>query len=214
MSSGDDVFLSSSTVSPTLPRPEDPYKAFLRQKFHARCLERAAKAREEQVRRRRYSSQHPPSEASSDGFDDAMDEDDEDEDDETVMQDELFRRMMVNANRKMKHAYRVSYVLEVGSSFDPELEDVGRWEAELKGGEPTCSEEAVPPPDLIDEEIAAYAEELSALADFDDIPEDELFTWSDFEDDDAAPSVPLSSSSAQTVVQPSSPHIEDVSMGS
>jgi hypothetical protein len=69
-------------------RVEDPLKAMMKQKFRARCLERAAKAREEQVRRRRYSSGYPSSEPSSDGFDEAMDEDDE-EDDDAIMQDEV-----------------------------------------------------------------------------------------------------------------------------
>ena len=40
------------------------------------------------------------------------------------------------------------------------------------------------PIDLDDEELAAYAEECAALADFDDIPEEELFSWSDFEEPD------------------------------
>lgn len=69
-------------------RAEDPIKSMMKQKFRARCLERAAKAREEQVRRRRYSSGYPSSEPSSDGFDQAMDEDDE-EDEDAVVQDEV-----------------------------------------------------------------------------------------------------------------------------
>lgn len=40
---------------------------------------------------------------------------------------------MVNASRKAKHAYRISYALDVGSSFDPDMEDVDVWEAELNG---------------------------------------------------------------------------------
>ena len=43
-------------------------------------------------------------------------------------------------------------------------------------------EEELTPVDLDDEELAAYAEECAALADFDDIPEEELFNWSDFEE--------------------------------
>lgn len=68
-------------------RAEDPLKSIMKQKFRARCLERAAKAREEQVRRRRYTSGYPSSEPSSDGCDEAMDEDDED--DEVAMQGEV-----------------------------------------------------------------------------------------------------------------------------
>ena len=44
--------------------------------------------------------------------------------------------------------------------------------------------EELTPIDLDDEELAAYAEECAALADFDDIPEEELFGWSDFEEPD------------------------------
>lgn len=62
---------------------EAPQKTFLREKFKARCLERAQKARERAIRGRRWSD------PSSDGFDDAMDCEGEEEDDESVMQDEV-----------------------------------------------------------------------------------------------------------------------------
>jgi len=51
----------------------------------------------------------------------------------------------------------------------------------------TDLEEKLTPVDLDDEELEAYAEECAqraALADFDDIPEEELFNWSDFEEPD------------------------------
>ena len=51
----------------------------------------------------------------------------------------------------------------------------------------TKQKEELTPIDLDDEELAAYAEECArgaALADFDDIPEEELFSWSDFEEPD------------------------------
>jgi hypothetical protein len=79
-SSGGSVFrggVASTSV-------EDPQKAFLREKFKARCFERAARAREKAIRGKRYAS-----EASSDGFDDAMDDDDDEEDDDDIMQDEV-----------------------------------------------------------------------------------------------------------------------------
>ena len=65
------------------PSVEDPQKSFLREKFKARCLERAVRAREKAIRGKRYASN-----ASSDYFDDAMD-DDEEEDDDDIMQDEV-----------------------------------------------------------------------------------------------------------------------------
>jgi hypothetical protein len=39
---------------------------------------------------------------------------------------------MENANRKKRYSYRLSYQDEVGSSIDPDMEDVGRWEDELR----------------------------------------------------------------------------------
>ncbi|KAF8345473.1 hypothetical protein F5887DRAFT_966905 [Amanita rubescens] len=168
-------------------RAEDPIKSMMRQKFRARCLERAAKAREEQVRRRRYSSGYPSSEPSSDGFDEAMDEDDE-ENEDAVVQDELFRRIVESSFRRSQHSYRVSYALEVGSSFDPDLEDVSKWEEEL--GCDTSSgllhSEDMPPPEFDEDELVAYAEDLAAIAGLEDIPEEDLFGWSGFKDGDGA----------------------------
>ncbi|KAI6138436.1 hypothetical protein EDD17DRAFT_394500 [Pisolithus thermaeus] len=112
----------------------DPTKSFLRERFQARCREHAKKARQRAVSERRGSI------GSSDAgfsFDDEMDCDEET--DEDVMQDELFRRIVQSANHRSEHAYRLSYSLEVGSSFDPDLEDVSAWENELKIAEPLPS---------------------------------------------------------------------------
>jgi len=81
-SSGGSVFRSGGTRDPACT-PLDPQKSFLREKFRARCFEKAAKAREKAIRCKRYQS-----EASSDGYDEAMDEDDE-EDEEDIMHDEV-----------------------------------------------------------------------------------------------------------------------------
>lgn len=60
-------------------------KLSLRDRFKARCFERAAKAREKAIKGRRYANQR-----SSDDFSmDYDDEDDEDDDDEDIMQDEV-----------------------------------------------------------------------------------------------------------------------------
>lgn len=40
---------------------------------------------------------------------------------------------MENTSRKRTHNYRLSYAYDVGSSVDPDIEDVGRWENELQG---------------------------------------------------------------------------------
>jgi hypothetical protein len=56
----------------------------LRNRFKARCFERAAKAREKAIKGKRYANQS----SGSDDF--TMDyDDDEDEDDEDIMQDEV-----------------------------------------------------------------------------------------------------------------------------
>lgn len=80
------MFGSGGGGSQLTPVAEDPAKAFLREKFKARCFERAARARAKAIRGKRYLS-----EPSSDGFDEAMDEDDDDEDDDdSIMHDEAF----------------------------------------------------------------------------------------------------------------------------
>lgn len=158
---------------------EDSQKAFLREKFKARCFERAARAREKAIRGKRYVS-----EASSDGFDDAMDDDDEEEDDDDIMQDELFRRIMADASSKERHSYRVSYAHDVGSSFDPDLDDINEWERELNDTY-DVRPQFLTPADLEDAELEAYAEECTkkaAGADFEDIPPEDLFSWSDSEE--------------------------------
>ncbi|KAG6901924.1 hypothetical protein C0995_006635 [Termitomyces sp. Mi166 len=180
-SSGGSVFDGGKTLPPL-----DPQKAFLREKFKVRCFERAAKARERAVKGKRYLS-----EPSSDGFDEVMD-DDEEEDDDAIMADELFRRIVNHSNRKARHSYRLSYAEEVGSSFDPDLEDPEEWENELTASGSGRSSldvsedaEEPTPDDLDDEELEAYAEEYArraALADFEDLSQDELFSLSDVED--------------------------------
>jgi hypothetical protein len=131
---------------------ETPQKAFLRERFKAKCIERAQRSRERVVKGKRFAG----SDTSSDGFDEMMDcVEDEDDDDDDVMQDEvclshfclvlkflfcslenptqLFRRIVQNTERIRKHSYRLSYNFEVGSSIDPNMEDVPGWEAELQG---------------------------------------------------------------------------------
>ena len=53
--------------------------------------------------------------------------------------------------------------------------------------------EILPPPDDEDE-LAVYAEDLAAIAELEDIPDSELFGWSDFEDGDDTAKSALSSS--------------------
>lgn len=120
---------------------------------------------------------------------------------------------MSNVNRKERHSYKVSYAYDVGSSFDPDMENINDWEQELAGVlhmstflcavEPTNplpsdgnthgrhsvsdiqTTNELTPVDLENEELEAYAEECAkraALEDFQDIPEEELFSWSDLDE--------------------------------
>ncbi|KAJ3724145.1 hypothetical protein DFJ43DRAFT_640393 [Lentinula guzmanii] len=158
----------------------DSQNAMLRDRFKQRCLERAEKARAKAHAAKRRSG------PDSDVFD-AMDDDIE-EDDEDVIQGEFYQRIMMNQARQQRHAYLRSYYAEVGSSFDPDLEDAAAWERELHAPEPSQAgqfsdqdiQETVEmtPEELEQAELEAYAEECerrAALADFEDIPFDELF---------------------------------------
>jgi len=61
---------------------------------------------------------------------------------------------------------------DCGSSFDPDLEDPTAWERDLDSSPDTAPEESE------DAELEAYAAEYEsriALADFEDIPLEELF---------------------------------------
>ncbi|KAH8115932.1 hypothetical protein DFH11DRAFT_1542736 [Phellopilus nigrolimitatus] len=115
------------------PAAETGQAAFLRERFKANCFERARRAREKGVQRRRASTGG----ASSDGFDADMDMNEEnEEDDDGGFDDELFRRVVANEKRKRAHAYALSYEIDVGSSFDPNIEDVAEWEDDLRSPSP------------------------------------------------------------------------------
>ncbi|KAF9652293.1 hypothetical protein BDM02DRAFT_3109284 [Thelephora ganbajun] len=43
---------------------------------------------------------------------------------------------MASARHKQQHNFRLSYQLEVGSSIDPDMEDIFHWERELQGPTP------------------------------------------------------------------------------
>ncbi|KAH9942822.1 hypothetical protein B0H21DRAFT_749561 [Amylocystis lapponica] len=160
---------------------EPPRKAVLRERFKAKCIERAQRDRERRISGKRYVL----SDGSSDGLEDVMDED---EDDESFINDELFRRIVSSTKRKRQHNYRLSYSHDVGSSFDPDMEDVDEWEMDLRA--PRTRTLNTMPGDLDEEELAAYAEEYDLhLEDLGD----ELWSLSDLdavsdrEEEDEAP---------------------------
>lgn len=156
-----------------MPTEEAPRNALLRERFRARCIERAQKDREKKIRGKRYMQ-----EPSSDGVDEDMDQDDEDEG--ALMNDELFRRIITSTNRKQQHSYRLSYSQDVGSSFDPTLEDTKQWEADPEDPRPKPDI----PDDLDEEELQIYAAVYELH--LEDIDPDQLFGVSDTEDEDKA----------------------------
>ncbi|KAJ7053355.1 hypothetical protein C8F01DRAFT_1064876 [Mycena amicta] len=141
--------------------------AFLRTRLKKRCFERAAKARERAVNGKRTSM------PSSDGFD--VDEDMDDEEEDPLL-DDLFLRIMRNQSRKMRRTYLHAYDREIGSS-DPALEDPQEWEDELGNTyahPPSTSTSAAPLDDTEERALQEYLAE-EALAEFADIPPEELF---------------------------------------
>ena len=108
---------------------------------------------------------------------------------------------MASANRKQQHAYRVSYALDVGSSFDPDMEDLAEWERDLQGkARPAALNQlSLPlayltqrpempvhddddddvPAEFDDDAFAAYVAEQELLQGL--TPED-VFTYSDIDD--------------------------------
>ncbi|KAI0711181.1 hypothetical protein C8T65DRAFT_708163 [Cerioporus squamosus] len=165
---------SSTQAASSAPSSEEaPRKAFLKERLKARCIERAQKKRERAIAR---GSRHLSSDASSDGLDELMDEDDEDE--EVMLNDAFFQRIVESAKRKERHQYRLSFAHDVGSSFDPDMEDPAEWENEDQVPAPISTT----PDDLLAEELEAYAAE--AELNLDDLDVNAIFSLSDFEDDD------------------------------
>ncbi|KAI0031955.1 hypothetical protein K488DRAFT_86332 [Vararia minispora EC-137] len=143
----------------TEPEEDPARRSLLRERFKQRCFERAQRAREVKIRSGRKHAHY-----SSDGEDlDMEDEEDVDE----FLNDEFFARVMQSAKRNQQHQYRLSYQLDVGSSFDPDMEDVGQWERDLE--EPS---DGPRPPSEYDEDDP---EELAKLA------EDEAY-WDELGD--------------------------------
>ena len=62
---------------------------------------------------------------------------------------QLFRRIMASARHKQQHNFRLSYQLEVGSSVDPDMEDISHWEHELQGQIPIAPLDPNAPTDIL-----------------------------------------------------------------
>ncbi|KAI0293938.1 hypothetical protein BC826DRAFT_1013370 [Russula brevipes] len=163
----DEPNFSASLFSSSVAAPgdaENPRSALLRYRLRQRCASRAQEARTKRVERERRRNG-----LSSDGEDMSMESDEEDDDD--VLNDELFRRIIASVRHKQRHSYRLSFQNEVGSSLDPDMEDIAELERALQEGGPLPIDVPdVPPSDFDEEEIAelaAQAEEAELWADID-----------------------------------------------
>ncbi|KAH8993595.1 hypothetical protein EDB86DRAFT_1338044 [Lactarius hatsudake] len=169
---------SSTAVS---GESENTRDALLRGRLKERCARQAQQARTKRVEMERRNSA-----LSSDGEDVDMDSDEEDDED-TALNDELFRRIIASASQKHRYSYRLSFQNEVGSSIDPDMEDIAAWERSLQGdGSPVVYEPDLPPSEFDEEEIAeraAEAEEAELWADLDlGAGAHDVFSPSDFLD--------------------------------
>ncbi|KAF5380723.1 hypothetical protein D9757_007097 [Collybiopsis confluens] len=156
----------SRTTANSSALASNSQQAILKDRLKSRCVERAQKARRQAyVSKRRSDPSHI--------FDDAMDDDEGDD----AIESELFARVVRHQAREERQEYRRSYYADMGTSFDPDLEDITAWEDELQ----TVMEEhsqVLTPEDIEQAELEAYAKECerqAALADFEGIPIEELF---------------------------------------
>ncbi|VDC07480.1 unnamed protein product [Peniophora sp. CBMAI 1063] len=170
----------------TEPQAE-PQNNAARERFKRQCFERAQRAREAKVRSGRKSAVY-----SSEGEDLDMDMDEEGED--GFINDEYYARIVLEAERKRDYQYRLSFEHDVGSSFDPAMEDPVEWEQDLKAGTSATVEPR--PPSEFDEDEAA---ELAALA------EDEAY-WEALGNTDDLDNVDVATCEANA---PSARRVED-----
>jgi len=113
-------------------------------------------------------------------------ESDEEDDQEVVINDELFHRIIKSAQHKQRHSYRLSFQNEVGSSIDPNMEDVAEWERKLRDVPSPLDGPDLPLSEFDEEEItelAAQAEEDELWAELDDTHT--IFGFGDINDIDS-----------------------------
>lgn len=151
------------------PSEEPTRTTMLRERFKARCIERA-----NQERQRRINSKRREIDLSSDGPDELMDDE---EDDEAVLDDPFFQRIMQNLKSKEKYSYRVSYAYDVGDSFDPDMENIDEWVTNVPDEVP---KHVLPDEEELDDEVLAQMAAERELLEGLDL--DEVFSYSDVED--------------------------------
>ncbi|KAG8919834.1 hypothetical protein FRC01_001074 [Tulasnella sp. 417] len=154
------------------PAPEPPVNGFLRDKIIAKCAARVTKDREKAKEKERQKYASSSSEAGSSDVE--MSSDGEDEDDtKDEVDDALYMRLMADQNRRERHNQMYLFERQVGSSFDPDIEDLAEWE-----------EEEPPQVEALDD-LEGY---------FDDDDDQLLSAYEDYLDNEAAPNSETSSS--------------------
>ncbi|KAH8832284.1 hypothetical protein DL96DRAFT_1581561 [Flagelloscypha sp. PMI_526] len=118
----------SSAVAHVLSSPLDQSaQSLLRSKFIVQADRSAQNFRFKMIQKRRgrkLNSQDP-------FLDDDMGDEDEENSVDGLANDELFTRLLDYSQHKQRHQYNLSYEYDVGSSFDPNMEDPAVWEEEL-----------------------------------------------------------------------------------
>ena len=152
-------YKAKKPLFPALLSPEPTQKALLRDRLKAKCVERAKKDRTKTVKRRAEGSASNSNVfASSSDYDGSsdmeMDQDDGDDDDDeddlvswnilntphhvlTPIPPQLFHRVVMADRRRQQHRAAYSFQEEVGSSYDPSIEEEAEWEKQqaLHNGE-------------------------------------------------------------------------------
>jgi len=134
------------------PREDEPAKILWRERLEQRCRNRVAKERRHARERGR-------------GLDGAGDEDMEEEG-RDFEDDELIRRAVISEARRLERIQELAYARDVGSSIDPDMEDVDALEREIVGAAQEEDQEVSPPLSALDDIEADPAELYEAyLAD-------------------------------------------------
>ncbi|KZO98701.1 hypothetical protein CALVIDRAFT_535302 [Calocera viscosa TUFC12733] len=144
------------------PREDEPVKMLWRERLEQRCRDRVVEKRRKSQDRKR-------------GLEGAADEemDDEQADD---MDDELIRRAIVADARRIQRNQEIAYARDVGSSIDPDMEDVGALERELFEDGEEADTEPSPPLSALDDDIdpgelyEAYLADISEKEMMDSLP--------------------------------------------
>ncbi|KDQ11008.1 hypothetical protein BOTBODRAFT_35762 [Botryobasidium botryosum FD-172 SS1] len=110
-----------------------------RERFLAKCVKRMSMDRQKQREARRMgtSAAYP---GSSDIGSSEADMDMDMEEDENEVDDELYRRVINSENLRKKRMHEYSYQHDVGSSIDPDMDDVAALEEEFVRSNPAGNE--------------------------------------------------------------------------